>query len=331
MPGPTVIIPTLNEEANLRAALDSVAGWASEVFVVDSFSVDRTVDIALARPSSERVRVVQHRFEDYGRQWNWALDALPIRTEWVLKLDADERVPGPFKEEFDRLACDVVNPHVAYFFRRRIYFFGQPLRWGGTGGNWDIRVWKHAYARFEERSVNEHLIVSGGPVGFMKAMVEHHDSKDFSAWLTKQNRYSSMEARIRIQGEHSSTVARLFGNKHERTNWLRNVYFRFPAHNFLLFVYLALARLGILDGTNGLRYAYVRSMIRSWNDLKVAEHRLTGKLPTVEPTRTGPAHPTVLASDLQRYVDGRVDINALAAGVAFPWRKAASTPGESGR
>ena len=166
----------------------------------------------------------------------------------MLKLDADERVPEEFKAEFERLASDSGRPEVAYYFRRRIHFLGKAMRWGGTGGNWDIRIWKHAHARFEERSVNEHLIVNGGPVGFMDSMVEHHDSKDLSEWLSKQNRYSSMEARIRITGEHSKTVARLFGSKHERINWLRSLYFKVPFHNLLYFFYLAVWRLGLLTG-----------------------------------------------------------------------------------
>jgi glycosyltransferase involved in cell wall biosynthesis len=318
----TVIILTLNEEANLEAALDSVKGWASAVFVVDSFSVDRTVDIALARPIAENVRIVQHPFENYATQWNWALDVLPIETDWVLKLDADERVPKAFKEEFKRIACDSGRLEVAYFFRRRIYFLGQPLRWGGTGSNWDIRIWKLAYARFEERSVNEHLIVKGGPVGFMRSMIEHHDSKDLTEWLSKQNRYSSMEARIRIDGEHPSTVARLFGSKHERTNWLRSFYYKIPCRNILLFFYMAIVRFGFLDGANGIRYSYVRAMIRSWSDLKVVEHRLTGRMPSVQQARTGLPSPAVAASALQSFVSSRRESNPTAPGVDFPWHTA---------
>jgi 2-polyprenyl-3-methyl-5-hydroxy-6-metoxy-1,4-benzoquinol methylase/glycosyltransferase involved in cell wall biosynthesis len=319
-PGITVIIPTLNEELNLGAALDSVRGWATEVFVVDSFSADGTLDLALGRPAQERVQVVQHRFLDYGAQWNWALDVLPIRTEWVLKLDADERVPEAFKDEFEALASVTDTPYAAYYFRRRIFFLGKALRWGGTNGNWDIRVWKHRHARFEKRSVNEHLIVRGGPVGFMRSKVEHHDSKDFSTWLTKQNRYSSMEARIRIERENVTTVARLFGSKHERTNWLREVYFRVPFRNLLMFLYTAVLRGGFLDGATGIRYALVRSMIRFWNDLKVAEFRKTGRMPSVERPSTGLAHPVVAASELQRLVDSRRVPNELAPGVEFNWR-----------
>jgi glycosyltransferase involved in cell wall biosynthesis len=310
-----VIILTLNEEANLGAALDSVCGWADEVFVVDSFSCDRTVDLALSRHARDNVRVVQHRFEDYGAQWNWALDKLPIRTEWVLKLDADERVPEAFKEEFERLASNPTDLNVAYYFRRSIHFLGQSLRWGGTLSNWDIRVWKHSHGRFEARSVNEHLIVKGGSIGSMVGMIEHHDLKDFSEWLTKQNRYSSMEALIRINGEHASTVPRFFGSRHERTNWLRNFYFRVPLHNVALFFYLAIFRLGFLDGVNGIRYSYLRAMIRHWNDLKVAEFLLTGRKPTLERRQPAAPHPDVALSALQSFVDCRKDANALARGV----------------
>jgi hypothetical protein len=130
-----------------------------------------------------------------------------------------------------------------------------------------------------------------------------------------------MGARIRIAGEHLSTAARPFGTKHERTNWLRNAYFQVPFHN-LLFFYLAFARLGILDGTNGVRYSFVRAMIRSWNDLKVAEHRATGRMPSVEPARTGAVHPVVAASALQAFVDSCREANAVAPCMEFPWRKA---------
>lgn len=262
----TAIIPTFNEEANLAAALDSVQGWAEEIFVVDSYSRDATVDIALGR-AGQGVRVVQHRFENYADQWNWALEKLPLRTEWVLKLDADERVTPEFKAELERLLADSGNPNVAYYFRRRLVFLGRPLRWGGLGANWDIRIWKPAYARFEDRSCNEHLVPQGGPVGRIQAMIEHHDSKDLGAWIDKQNRYSTLEALIQIQGEHESTVPRLFGNKIERTNWLRHLYYRLPFHNLIYFLQAAVWRGAFLDGRTGLHYALLRTLVFYFIDL----------------------------------------------------------------
>jgi glycosyltransferase involved in cell wall biosynthesis len=314
----TVIILTLNEETNLAAALDSVQGWAEEIFVVDSFSTDRTVDLALSRAAAG-VRVVQHRFENYAAQWNWALEKLPIRTEWILKLDADERVPAEFKAEFERVLADPRNPQVAYYFRRRIVFLGRPLQWGVSGANWDVRIWKHAYARFENRCVNEHLLPRGGPVGRLQTMVEHYDYKDLTAWIEKQNRYSAMEALIRIRGEDPSTIRRLFGSKTERSNWLRNLFYRLPFRHLLYFLLGAVVRGGFLDGLRGLHYALLRTLNFYFIDLKVQEHRLTGKLPQVPKRVLGSPHPQVVNSDLQKFMDTRPDFNPLAPGVHFPW------------
>jgi glycosyltransferase involved in cell wall biosynthesis len=120
----SVIILTFNEEANLPAALDSVKDWAAEVFVVDSYSTDRTVDIALER-ATDGVRVVQHRFENYSDQWNWALSHLPVTSEWTLKLDADERVTPEFKKEVDELLRAAPPDLHGVQFRRRFVFMGK--------------------------------------------------------------------------------------------------------------------------------------------------------------------------------------------------------------
>src|SRR5438067_11004884 len=114
----TVIIPTFVEEADLARTLGSVRGWADEVFVVDSFSTDRTVEIALAR-AGEGVRVVQHAFENYSAQWNWALTHLPIRGEWTLKLDADEQATEAFRREVEEVIAREGEDLEGIFFRRR--------------------------------------------------------------------------------------------------------------------------------------------------------------------------------------------------------------------
>src|SRR5579863_8164336 len=116
----SVIILTFNEEKNLPDCLDSVKGWAKEVFVVDSFSTDRTVDIALSR-AKEGVRVVQHAFKDYSTQWNWALTRLPLKGAWTLKLDADERVTKEFKKESDAFFKTTASPIEGFYFRRNIF------------------------------------------------------------------------------------------------------------------------------------------------------------------------------------------------------------------
>src|SRR3954447_20699031 len=151
----SVIIPTFNEESNLAAALDSVKGWASEVFVVDSYSTDRTVEIALGR-AADGVRVVQHRFENYSAQWNWSLTHLPISQPWVLKLDADERALPAFREEIAARITDPETGEGGFILHRRLSFMGRWLRWGGHYPNGHIHLWRRGLAVFERRDVNEH-------------------------------------------------------------------------------------------------------------------------------------------------------------------------------
>ena len=95
-----VIVLTYNEEKNIAQALDSVAGWAREILILDSFSTDRTLEIA--QPYG--CHIAQHKFENYARQRNHALDELPIHSEWILFLDADEWLPDALKQEISTTA-----------------------------------------------------------------------------------------------------------------------------------------------------------------------------------------------------------------------------------
>lgn len=269
-----VIILTFNEERNISAAIDSVAGWAKEIFVVDSYSTDNTVKLALAR-QKDGVRVVQHEFIDYSSQWNWALQNLPIGATWTLKLDADERVTKEFKREFEILASKNDGELEGIYFRRQIFFMGKPLRWGGMTENYDLRMWRSGAAVFENRSVNEHALVNG-KTAFIKAFVEHHDYKSISHWLDRHNRYSSMEANILTNGRNVSDIEpRFFGSWNQRRLWLRSAYQAIPWRALWYFLYRFVVRLGFLDGKVGFRYAFLHSSYMYWIDLKSEETRRT--------------------------------------------------------
>jgi len=306
-----VIILTFNEEANLAAALDSVKGWAAEVFVVDSFSTDRTVEIALER-AADGVRVVQHRFKNYSDQWNWALTHLPVTSEWTLKLDADERVTPEFKQEVNELLRSAPPDLHGVLLRRRLVFMGTPLRFGGTLDNHDLRLWRTGHAVFENRSVNEHALVDGRKA-ILKAYVEHHDNKSITDWIDKHNRYSSLEAINLIQANMTGGVKpRIFGYPAERRMWLRKLYYRLPARSFLYFLYRYFLRLGLLDGLAGFRFALLNTCFLYWIDLKRLESGATGELPVVLWPPRGTPHPLVATSELQQQVDEATPIPSLA-------------------
>jgi glycosyltransferase involved in cell wall biosynthesis len=301
-PTVAVIILTFNEEANLAAALDSVKGWAEEVFVVDSFSTDRTVEIALER-AKDGVRVVQHRFKNYSDQWNWALTHLPVTSEWTLKLDADERVTPEFKQEVNELHRSAAPDLHGVLFPRRIVFMGKPLRFGGTLDNHDLRLWRTGQAVFEDRSVNEHAQVNV-QLATLKNYVEHHDYKSIANWIDKHNRYSSLEAINLIQGNLTGGLKpRFFGYPAERRMWLRKWYYRVPGRPLFYFLYRYVLRLGLLDGRAGFRFAFLHASFLYWIDLKRSEFRDTGELPVVVWPARGAPHPVVANSELQRQVD----------------------------
>ena len=297
-----VIIPTFNEEANLEMALDSVKGWASEVFVVDSYSTDHTVDIALAR-AMDGVKVVQHAFENYSAQWNWALQRLPVRCAWTVKLDADEQITEAFKKEIAALFQHGDTDLEGICFRRRLVFLGAQLKWGGISENPDLRMWRTGKARFEDRTFNEHALVNGKTV-MIRAWVLHHDFKSVSAWIDKHNRYSSLEARNLLQGDVTGEVApRFFGTPTERRMWFRRLYYRVPGRPFFYFLYRFVFRLGFLDGLPGFRYAFLHASFFYWIDLKIREYHKMRRLPDVHWPPRGLPHALVASSELQRSVD----------------------------
>ena len=298
----SVIIPTFNEEVNLPAALDSVRGWASEVFVVDSFSTDRTVDIVLER-AGEGVQMVQHAFENYSKQWNWALNYLPIRSVWTLKLDADERVTEEFKREVKELISHALDELEGIYFRRVFHFMGIPLHHGGLSSNYVMHLWRTGKAVFEDRAVNEHALVQG-QTQKIQGVVEHHSFKSVSDWLEKHNRYSSMEAISYIEGNLTGGIEpKFFGSPDERRMWLRCAYWRFPARQLLYFLYRYIWRLGFLDGKPGFRYCYLHAVYRYWTELKVIEYRTRGVMPEVSWPLRGKPHPRVAESELQKSVN----------------------------
>jgi glycosyltransferase involved in cell wall biosynthesis len=283
-----VIILTFNEEANIPATLDSVKGWAREVFIVDSYSTDRTVDIVLS-PSNEHVTVVQHAFEDYSKQWNWALAHLPIRSTWTLKLDADERVTESFKTEVTALVRDASPDLEGVYFRRRIVFMGKALRWGGVTENYDLRMWRTGCGRFEDRAVNEHALVAGHTVR-LSSFVLHANNKSVADWIDKHNRYSSLEALSVIEGNVTGDVKpKFFGTPEQRRIRIRTVFYRVPFRALLHFVYRYILRGGILDGRSGFWYSFLKSVYLYWIGLKIAEYERTGIAPLVMwPVRGNP-------------------------------------------
>jgi glycosyltransferase involved in cell wall biosynthesis len=254
--GVSVIILTHNEEANLPQALDSVEGWAARVFVLDSFSSDRTVELARARGC----HVSEHAFVDFGNQRNHALVDLPIETEWVFFLDADEWMTPELKDEISRQIASVPREN-GFLVKRRLIWMGRWIK-RGYYPTWILRLFRYGKARCESRSVNEHLVVEGG-VGHLRSDFVHEDRKPIDHWIAKHTAYAVREAAEIVREAQSDTIeARLLGSQAQRTRWIRHrVWNRLPpvVRPFLYFVYRLVLRGGFLDGREAIIYHFLHA------------------------------------------------------------------------
>ena len=221
-----VIMISLNEGHNLNDVCENLSGWAHEVFLVDSYSKDETIDIAL----NYGIRVVQRRFRGFGDQWNFALNELDIKSPWVMKLDPDERLTDELKINISNVISE--NQYDAFSLKRRLWFMGKSL----SIHQKLIRVWRSDVCRFSDVDVNEYPIIDGN-VGHVKGDLEHRDSPNLDHWLEKQNRYSTLEAEIAYKNKPLSDEQIFFGTSLQRRMWLKRNFYKVPFRYFFLFVY----------------------------------------------------------------------------------------------
>ncbi|GFE71653.1 glycosyltransferase family 2 protein [Chroococcus sp. FPU101] len=281
----SVLIPAKDEEYNLPACLESVTR-ADEVFVIDSQSSDRSVEIC----ESYGAKVVQFYFKGgWPKKKNWSLDNLPFRNDWVLIVDCDERITP---ELWDEIAVRIQDPNYAgYYLNRRVFFLGKWIRHGGKYPDWNLRLFKHRLGRYEnlktedipntgDNEVHEHVILDG-QVGYLKNDMLHIDFRDIYHWLARHNRYSNWEARVYYNlltdnSDNGTIGANLFGDSVQRKRYLKRIWVRLPLKPLLRFVLFYFIRLGFLDGKPGYTYARLLSQYEYQIGVKLDELRQFG-------------------------------------------------------
>lgn len=270
-PGDTpvsVVMISLNEGHNIEAVCENLAGWAQEVFLLDSFSQDDTVSTALRHG----VRVYQRRFRDFGDQWNVALASLPTSAPWTMKLDPDERLSDELKRSLREAMLRGASD--GYRVTRRLWFMGKPLPVRHSL----LRVWRTGRCHFTEVAVNEHPIVDG-KLEDVAGDLQHHDSPDLDHWYEKQNRYTTAEAVMAHKRAPLADTPRLFGSSFQRRMWMKKHFGKLPFRYLLLFLYNWL-RLGAWRaGWVGYAWARLRSDVMRMIEYKRREIELTGRLP----------------------------------------------------
>lgn len=271
--GISVLILTLNEEVNLSGCLETVS-WSDDIVVYDSFSADRTMEIA----QQSSARSFQRKFDTYAGQRNAALNEIEYKNDWVLMVDADERWDATLYRKMKAAIAEHGDQVSIFYFTRNDYFFGKRLAYSLASTTWSGRLIKLGHVTVE-RDINEEYHTDGGKT-FLPLKFEHYPfSKGIAWWFERHNRYSSMEALALIdEVEESFRFGDLWaGQATVRRKALKQLAYRIPGRPGMMFIYLYVVRFGFLDGLPGLRYSIMRSMYEYMIDLKVAELRYNQK------------------------------------------------------
>ncbi len=267
----SILILTLNEEQNLSRCLDSVA-WSDDVLVVDSFSTDRTVEVA----RSKGARVVQNRFEDFARQRNFGLREGKLKHEWVLHLDADEVLTPELQREL--LAVMGKPEHDAYRVASKMMFQGRWLKHSGMYPSYQVRFGRRDKLNFQQVGHGQRESLAAGSVGTLREPLLHYSfSKGLTDWIERHNRYSTAEAAhfLECSGNRASDWPGIFAftNPTRRRRALKDLFSAFPCRPALRFFYMYFLRLGFLDGRAGFTYCRLLAMYESMTVIKIREMR----------------------------------------------------------
>lgn len=267
----SVIILTKDEERHIERAILNAQLWAKEVFVVDSFSTDRTPSIA----KSLGAYVIQHKWSYPAAQFNWALKNLPIKTEWIWKQDADEWLTDELIDEIkDKLKNNSqdVNAYTAPCLRR---FMGKEIKHGIIPLIL-LRLFKYKYGSIEDKMMDEHVMISEGTIGNLKHAFYDDNLNGLTFWTNKHNNYATKEAIELLKIEYSLNSEDVV-NAGEHSSAIRKKklkYAKLPLfwRAFAFFIYRYFFRLGFLDGKEGFLWHFLQGFwYRTLADAKVYE------------------------------------------------------------
>lgn len=265
----SIYILTYNEEVEIAACIESAQDLTDDIIVVDSYSRDRTVEIA----QQYNVRVVQHAFESHGRQRTWMLNEVPTQYDWVYILEADERMtPELFAECVQATQSD---EYVGYYVAERVLFMERWIRHCTQYPRYQMRLFRKGKVWFDDYGHTEREVCDG-PTSFLKETYPHYTAgKGFDRWLEKHNRYSTDEAKETLrqleQGKVRWSQIILGRTEVERRRALKDLSLRLPFRPLVRFIYMYFFLGGWLDGKAGFTWCTLQAFYEYTIVLKVWE------------------------------------------------------------
>jgi glycosyltransferase involved in cell wall biosynthesis len=299
-----VIVLTHNEERHISRALEAVADIASEIFVVDSHSTDRTLELARAHGAM----VLQNKFVSHARQFQWALDNAPITASWVMRLDADEVIEPDLAETIRRALPTLEEGIVGVNLKRKHIFQGRWIRHGGRYPLVLLRIWRRGYGHMEDRWMDEHIVIKGGRTITFEGGFADHNLNGLTYFIDKHNNYATREA-IEIINQRRSLFRR-DKNPPLRRGSLQagfKLFVKEKLYNHIpyqisapaYFLFRLIFQLGFLDGREGLVYHGLQGL---WYRFLVG-----AKVEELERAIAGMDDPAAICAELTRLTGCAID------------------------
>lgn len=273
----TAIIMTKNEEKNIVDCLESMRGFAKRCVVIDCGSKDHTVELAKKHGAD----VYDHEFEYYAKQFNWGLENCNVDTEWVIRLDADERFPKYLNAEIEQLINDNKNkPMNGITIEADLFFLGRCLK-HGIRNKCKMMMFKRSCGKIEDRKRDAHSVISEGYSVMTKHHFIHYDFKDIDNYIKKYNWYATREMMDYIdflngQDAIVNTDKHILAQRKKKFG----LYYKAPMffRCWAWFLYNYIFRLGFLDGKEGLVFTFLECYwYRFVVDSKIYEYQKMGK------------------------------------------------------
>lgn len=288
----TVVIPTLNAAGHLDELLDSIEPYVTDIFIVDSFSIDQTVDIALAR----KIKIVQRHYVTSSDQFRWMLKKLPIKTPWIFFMAQDERFSESLVNKLKYLFEVGISEEVDGFtINWRLWFMGRPLHAMSP----NLRLLRTGKCDVSEVACNEHFLVDGH-VAHLDGILEHKDTLTMHEWYEKQNLWTTREAIQRVKPPSDDEKANLFGSALQRKAFVRECFLRTPLRSIAMTLYYFLKFGAWRDGAVGWTWARLRVWVWDVTLLKEREMRQYGVPVKIPEGRHGTFDSRVFKSQLQQ-------------------------------
>ncbi len=269
-----VIIVTYNEEIHIERCIKNTKKYSDEIYIVDSFSTDKTVKIA----KSLKAKVLQNKWKNYSNQFSWALKKIKTKSKWILRLDADEYLEEKLICEISKKLPKLNNDIYGVNFKRKQIFMNKWIKYGGRYPLPLLRLWRNGHGKIEDRWMDEHIVIKKGKTTTFYNNFCDHNLNNLSFFIKKHDIYATREAIDVILYEYKKND--YLNKKNTPFNvFIKRVlkekfYNRLPLglRSMFYFIYRYFLLLGFLDGKKGLIFHFLQGFwYRFLVDSKVIE------------------------------------------------------------